>query len=91
LVVAAVQTVKLDRAKPARLIKGGGGRGGAKGSTKDPVKEQVLALAAVLTFPVDIGPGVATGYRASDVRKPPNTQWFLSMGGDGIEPPTSCL
>jgi ParB-like chromosome segregation protein Spo0J len=42
LIVAAVKAGKLDRANPARSIKGGGGRGGARGSTRDPVKAQVL-------------------------------------------------
>jgi hypothetical protein len=42
LIVAAVKAGKIDRAKVARSIKGGYGRGGARGSTRDPVKAQVL-------------------------------------------------
>lgn len=45
LIVAAVKAAKTDRAKPARSV-GRNASGQVLGSSKDPVKEQVLAEAA---------------------------------------------
>ena len=67
---AEVAGTAFDFATPARSIKGGGGRGGARGSTKDPVRTAVVEKAAKVGVGTRTADKALANVRASNGTKP---------------------